>query len=468
MVGRSENRSGLAHPRTSRPVLPRNGGHRGAHGGEQPGAGPRGDGLRLRTVGSAEPFCQDQAAQERQPPPVGYLQAHDLARLLDFLNQQQATYGESLTYHLAAALFYTCSRYSEIANLRWNDCLLDGSGRMVALRIKGKGSVHSTLPVNAILSEVFGRMAHHPGAAPRHEGVRRAGAQVLPQRVHLAGPGGEPYTNQSFNAHLEPRLQGPAAANGPDRPRATDSAATILLNDQGKNLREVQEALRHRDIRTTARYTHVAPEHTRGTMDALGGSLPAFEWTQNRNGRKPRKIMTSSESAFLERAVVQLLFVSGREFSLENLREKLRELFVHEPDATVRAAASVAGFELLQVLLKTSQKLEKVGLQPISALAASGSPQPRCVPLPCAIISPPSLNKPRGIDARCRGSRRRGRPAEYRRLGGSRVRLHSNNRSPCPRSTVTLLLIGVLSFIGSNTSGWWTVGKLAKPGAPCG
>ena len=63
--------------------------------------------------------------------------------------------------------------------------------------------------------------------------------------------------------------------------------------------------------------------------------------------------MTPSESAFLERAVVQLLFVSGREFSLENLREKLRELFVHEPDATVRAAASVAGFELLQVLLQT-------------------------------------------------------------------------------------------------------------------
>ena len=73
--------------------------------------------------------------------------------------------------------------------------------------------------------------------------------------------------------------------------------------------------------------------------------------------------MTPSESAFLERAVVQLLFVSGREFSLESLREKLRELFVQEPDATVRAAASVGGFELLQVLLKTTQKLEKLGLR---------------------------------------------------------------------------------------------------------
>ena len=74
-------------------------------------------------------------------------------------------------------------------------------------------------------------------------------------------------------------------------------------------------------------------------------------------------MMSPSESAFLERAVVQLLFVSGQEFSLESLREKLRELFVQEADATVRAAASVGGFELLQVLLKTTQKLEKLGLR---------------------------------------------------------------------------------------------------------
>ena len=73
--------------------------------------------------------------------------------------------------------------------------------------------------------------------------------------------------------------------------------------------------------------------------------------------------MTPSETTFLERAVVQILFVSGREFSIEGLREKLRELFVQEADATVRTAASVGSFELLQVLLKTTQKLEKLGLR---------------------------------------------------------------------------------------------------------
>ena len=73
--------------------------------------------------------------------------------------------------------------------------------------------------------------------------------------------------------------------------------------------------------------------------------------------------MNAAETAFLERAVVQILFVSGREFSIEGLREKLRELFVEEPDATMRAAASVGSFELLQLLLKTTQKLEKLGLR---------------------------------------------------------------------------------------------------------
>ena len=58
-----------------------------------------------------------------------------------------------------------------------------------------------------------------------------------------------------------------------------------------------------------------------------------------------------------------MLFVSGREFSIEGLREKLRELLLQEADSSMRAAASVGSFELLQVLLKATQKLEKLGLR---------------------------------------------------------------------------------------------------------
>jgi site-specific recombinase XerD len=51
------------------------------------------------------------------------------------------------------------------------------------------------------------------------------------------------------------------------------SAATILLNHVGKDLREVQELLRHKNIRTTVRYTHVDYEQTRQTAEALSQTL---------------------------------------------------------------------------------------------------------------------------------------------------------------------------------------------------
>jgi site-specific recombinase XerD len=51
------------------------------------------------------------------------------------------------------------------------------------------------------------------------------------------------------------------------------SAATILLNYVGKYLREIQELLPHKNIRTTVRYTHVGYEQTRQTAQALSQAL---------------------------------------------------------------------------------------------------------------------------------------------------------------------------------------------------
>lgn len=221
------------------------------------------------------PFARIKPPKSNGLPPVGYLQAHDIARLLDGLRQVQGTYGSSLTYYLANALFYTCSRYSEIARLRWSDCLLDGGGRIVALRIKGKGSRYQSLPVNGPLANL---LAEWRQIQEQYKGMKifaGRGMAFCRSDYLFAGPSGEPFTNQAFNLRLGQacrtlRLPTVLSAHG-----LRHSAATLLLNDQGKNLREVQEVLRHKDIRTTARYTHVTFEQTRATMDALGGSLSA-------------------------------------------------------------------------------------------------------------------------------------------------------------------------------------------------
>ncbi len=196
------------------------------------------------------PFAKVKPPKSDSPPPVGYLQAHDLARLLDFLNQQLGEWRTLQEQHRGMKVF-----------------------------------------------------------AAR-------GLKFCRSEYVFAGPGGQPYTNQSFNAHLgrackDLRLQTILTAHG-----LRHSAATILLNDQGKNLREVQEALRHRDIRTTARYTHVAPEHARATMDALGGSLPAPRMScPARGGRREKAVACPTNRGAAPGArvrVVGLQIVGGR------------------------------------------------------------------------------------------------------------------------------------------------------------
>jgi site-specific recombinase XerD len=146
----------------------------------------------------------------------------------------------------------------------------------VALRIKGKGSVFQDVPVTGALSgallewkdiqESFkARRILAPG------GIAFAGSQFV-----FAGYSGEPFSNRAFNLRLRTACRalgvGEITAHG-----LRHSAATILLNHMGKDLREIQELLRHKNIRTTVRYTHVGYEQTRQTAERL-----AKRWSKSR------------------------------------------------------------------------------------------------------------------------------------------------------------------------------------------
>jgi len=172
---------------------------------------------------------------------------------------------------LANALFQTACRFEELIQLTWSDCQRVGE-EIVALRIKGKGSVFQDVPVPERLSAALlewkgvqegfkGRRIVAPG------GIAFAGSQFV-----FAGYSGAPFSNRAFNLRLRAACRalgvGEITAHG-----LRHSAATILLNHVGKDLREIQELLRHKNIRTTVRYTHVGYEQTRQTAEALSQAL---------------------------------------------------------------------------------------------------------------------------------------------------------------------------------------------------
>jgi chromosome segregation and condensation protein ScpB len=85
------------------------------------------------------------------------------------------------------------------------------------------------------------------------------------------------------------------------------------------------------------------------------------------NSTTPRAKRKSSGHAATNghavRAVVQILFATGKAYTIETLREKLREFFLDEGDYDKRAVASMSSVQLITAILEASPRLEELGLQ---------------------------------------------------------------------------------------------------------
>ena len=217
------------------------------------------------------PFAKIDPPLHKEPQ-IRYLLLADIRRLLDYLKVRQQGYGSALAFHLANALFQTACRFDELIQLTWSDCQRVGE-EIVGFRIKGKGSVFQDVPVSARLSAALNEWKRHAG------GLLKAAASFAPGGIAFAasqfvfaGYSGAPFSNRAFNLRLRAACRafgvGEITAHG-----LRHSAATILLNQVGKDLREIQELLRHKNIRTTVRYTHVGYEQTRQTAEALSRAL---------------------------------------------------------------------------------------------------------------------------------------------------------------------------------------------------
>ena len=63
------------------------------------------------------------------------------------------------------------------------------------------------------------------------------------------------------------------------------------------------------------------------------------------------------------KAAVQLLFSTGKSFTVDGLREKLREFFRQEVRAELRAVGALNNVELITALIFCNSQLGLIGLQ---------------------------------------------------------------------------------------------------------
>ena len=205
---------------------------------------------------------------------IKHLESGNIAAVLLHLQEHRSDYYGHLAFHLAEALFYSACRYHEWAQLPGERLVRDGTGIPVAVRIKGKGGGFVDMPLLERLGLSLAEWFRFREAFKGHR-LRRGGMEFAGSGLLFPGRDGGYYSNQAFNRRLK------AACKAVNAPVITahglrHSAATLLLNERDRNLKEIQELLRHKNLATTARYTHVDRERLKGVVSDLDIPSPAL------------------------------------------------------------------------------------------------------------------------------------------------------------------------------------------------
>ena len=224
--------------------------------------------LLYHVLGATNPFAECAAPKfSPEKTELRYHTASQLGQLLRELRQDCRSYFGHLTYHLATALFFTGCRFHEWARLTLDRLVREPGGVLIAARLQVKGGSFRDLPLTKELSDSLEEWFAFPesvkGVWLRGGGVDFAGSPLI-----FPGRDGAPFSNQAFNARIKlacERARVPVISAHPLR----HTAATLLLNECGANLRDVQTLLGHKSLATTARYTQVDSERLRSLVGNL-------------------------------------------------------------------------------------------------------------------------------------------------------------------------------------------------------
>lgn len=224
--------------------------------------------LLYKVLGAPNPFAECLAPKfQIERTEMRYHTPSQLARMLAALEQGRRGYFDHLSFHLAQALFLTGCRFHEWARLAMERLVREPGGAVIAARMQVKGGSFRDLPVIPELSDALREwiafLESVKGVRLRSGGVDFAASPLV-----FPGRDGAPVSNQAFNARLKhacERAGVPVISAHPLR----HTAATLLLNERGATLRDVQALLGHKSLATTARYTHVDTQRLR----AVAGNL---------------------------------------------------------------------------------------------------------------------------------------------------------------------------------------------------
>ena len=226
---------------------------------------------------------------------------------------------------------------------------------IIAARLQLKGGSFRDLPLTKELSdsleEWFAFLESVKGVRLPGGGVDFAGSPLI-----FPGRDGAPFFNQAFNARIKlacERARVPVISAHPLRHRRRRSCSTNA-EPTCTTSRRFLDHKRSQPPRAT-RILFRAPSHTRWKPPAaLVASFSPHEPTSTK-GRK-------GGGEIAAKAAVQLLFSTGKSFTVDGLREKLREFSV-QVRAQVRPVAALSNVELITALLSCNRQLALVGLQ---------------------------------------------------------------------------------------------------------